>query len=501
MTDGQTLVPPPAAVSTTVDLDHPIATADKRLFGSFVEHLGRGVYGGIYEPEHENADADGFRTDVLALVEELGVTTIRYPGGNFVSGYNWRDGVGPRETRPRRLDLAWKSVETNQFGTDEFIAWSRKAGVEPMLALNLGLGDVQDALELVEYVNHPSGTELSDARRRNGYPDPHGVSLWCLGNELDGPWQLGAKTASQYASVAATAANALRMFDENLELVAVGSSNAEMPTFKHWEREVLRETVALVDYLSCHIYFYDNGDTTDFLRSSDKLHSFLSEIADIIAESKAANPEARDVKISLDEWNVWNYHAYDEQKSAREFEIAPRILEDEYTLLDAVVVGSLLQTILEHADTVSIAAIAQLVNVIGPIRAESEGRAWRQTTFYPFAAAARSRDYDVLRSTTTDPLTRATVTRSPDKGTYNVYITNRDEHSSRTLQLAIPDVTVAEAWVLSGADLHATNTQHSPDTVVPHSLTITEAGGLVSVELPAVSWGFVQLRAKEASAT
>jgi alpha-N-arabinofuranosidase len=289
------------------------------------------------------------------------------------------------------------------------------------------------------------------------------------------------------------------MFDQNLELVAVGSSNAEMPTFKQWERDVLKENVALVDYLSCHIYFYDNGDTTDFLTSSDKLDAFLSEISIIIAEAKASHPDARDVKISLDEWNVWNYHAYDALKETRDFEIAPRILEDEYTLLDAVVVGSLLQTILEHADTVAIAAIAQLVNVIGPIRSEPNGQAWRQTTFYPFAAAALSRDWEVLRAASEDPLVRATVTRSPEGDAYNVHVTNRDQQNTRTLELALHDVEVVDAWALYDDDLHATNTQSDPLRVRPRELVATVQDGTIRVEMPAVSWGFVQLRTREAT--
>lgn len=255
--------------SVSITVGTPIGTADPRLFGSFVEHLGRGVYGGIFDPDHAAATAEGFRSDVIALVRELGVTIVRYPGGNFVSGYDWRDGVGPATERPRRLDLAWKSVETNEFGTDEFIAWCRATGAEPMLALNLGLSDVRSALQLLEYSNHPSGTTRSDERIANGSPLPHAVRTWCLGNELDGPWQLGNKSAEQYANIAGSAASAMRMFDPSLELVVVGSSNADMPTFGAWEETVLERTIELVDYLSCHIYFYEDDDLGGFLRSAD----------------------------------------------------------------------------------------------------------------------------------------------------------------------------------------------------------------------------------------
>jgi alpha-N-arabinofuranosidase len=165
-----------------------VADVPDRLFGSFVEHLGRCVYGGIYEPGHPAADADGHRQDVIELTKELGINVVRYPGGNFVSAYRWEDGVGPREKRPRRLDPAWGTVESNQYGTNEFMQWCKLAGVEPMMAVNLGTRSVQEALDLVEYCNHPSGSAFSDLRRSHGHADPHNVRMWCLGNEMDGSW-------------------------------------------------------------------------------------------------------------------------------------------------------------------------------------------------------------------------------------------------------------------------------------------------------------------------
>lgn len=489
---------PPPVVSATVGA--PIAAADPRLFGSFVEHLGRGVYGGIYEPGHPSATVDGFRGDVLDLVKELGVTVVRYPGGNFVSGYDWRDGIGPRDERPRRLDLAWKSIETNEFGTDEFVGWCRAAGVEPMLAVNLGLGDITSMLRLVEYTNHPSGTALSDERVRNGAEQPHDVRLWCLGNELDGPWQLGHRTAEQYAELAASAASSLRMFDADLELVAVGSSNAQMPTFGTWERTVLARTVGLVDYLSCHIYFYDDGDLPAFLDSSRVLDGFLEEIAGIIREAREADPASRDVRISLDEWNVWNYRAYDELKPARAFEQAPRILEDQYTLADAVVVGTLLQSILAHADVVSIAAMAQLVNVIGAIRAEPGADAWRQTTFYPFAQVARSAGHTVYAVEQDDAArTSASATRSPDGSEVLVHLANKsvDESVAIEIELASLDCFAIEhAEVLWDADPHAANTQQAPLTVAPRPLAAELDGTLLRVTLPPVSWAGIRLASR-----
>ena len=479
-------------------LNHPVSirvgtrigVADPRLFGSFVEHLGRGVYGGIYEPGHERATPEGFRSDVLELVRELGVTVVRYPGGNFVSGYDWRDGIGPRSSRPRRLDLAWKSIETNQFGTAECGAWCRAAGVEPMLAVNLGLGSVKDALALLEYANHPSGTTLSDERIANGATAPHDVRVWCLGNELDGPWQLGHRSAEEYAELAATTASAMRMLDPELELVAVGSSNADMETFGAWEATVLTRTIELVDYLSCHIYFYDHGDLAAFLRSADALDEFLDRIAATIQHVRTVTRSTRDVKISLDEWNVWNYRDYDDIKAEREFEVAPRLLEQTYTLADAVVVGTLLQSILRHADVVSIAALAQLVNAIGAIRAEPDAPAWRQTIFHPFAAVAKSAGHTVLATTGTDDV-QCTVTVSPDGTSARVYLANRSLDGGATLDVDLAGLgseAVESAHILSHDDPHATNTVDAPDRVVPVPLSATLDGGHLLVELPPLSW-------------
>ncbi|MDQ7992673.1 MAG: alpha-L-arabinofuranosidase C-terminal domain-containing protein [Propionicimonas sp.] len=491
----------PAITEVRFRLDGEIGTADRRLFGSFVEHVGRGVYGGLFDPSDPSATPEGFRGDVLALVRELGVTVVRYPGGNFVSGYDWKDGVGPRSSRPRRLDLAWKSIETNAFGTDEFLAWCRRAGVEPMLALNLGLGDVGSALQLVEYVNHPGGTALSDARARNGSPEPGDVRLWCLGNEMDGPWQLGHRSAEQYGDIARATASALRMFDEDLELVAVGSSHAEMPTFGTWDRTVLARTAGLVDLLSCHIYFFDDGDLAAFLRSAEKLDAFLATIAGIVDEANRAHPDGRRVRVSLDEWNVWDFRVHDALKPGLAFAEAPRLLEQEYTLADAVVVGTLLQTILAHADTVAVAALAQLVNAIGVIRTEPGRPAWRQPTFHPFALASRSAGHTVVRTAADAPGgALATVTVAPELDAVRVYLANRDlEHPARVeVDLAGFAPAAATAVCLWGDDPAATNTVDSPSRVAPRPLPAELTGDLLAVTLPPLSWAAVEVTCRPA---
>src|SRR3954468_6040614 len=299
-----------------VDPDFAIGPVDRRLFGTFVEHMGRCVYTGIFEPGHPQADEQGFRQDVLDLVRELGPSIVRYPGGNFVSGYRWEDGVGPVAERPQRLDLAWRSLEPNTFGLHEFMAWSEQAAMEPMLAVNLGTRGVQEAADLVEYANHPGGTELSDRRVKNGAPDPFGVKLWCLGNEMDGPWQVGQKTAHDYGKLATEAAKAMRLVDPSIELVACGSSNRGMPTFASWEAAVLEHAYDHVDYISMHAYYEDTGDLADFLASAVDMDGFIEDVISAADYVKARKRSRRELNIAFDEWNVWYQAAY-QQRPAR----------------------------------------------------------------------------------------------------------------------------------------------------------------------------------------
>ena len=287
--------------------DNAIATTDPRLFGAFVEHLGRCVYGGIFEPGHPTADARGFRAATCwnwYAVNSV-PTIVRYPGGNFVSGYDWEDGVGPVEQRPRRLDLAWLSTETNQFGTNEFIDWCRAAGIEPMLAVNLGTRGADAARHYVEYCNHPGGTTLSDLRRAHGWEQPHAVKFWCLGNEMDGPWQMEAKTPLEYARIATEAAKVMKLVDPSIELAACGSSGRNMSTFGVWEDAVLEHTFDHVEYISLHTYLNDYaGDTAAFLASPDLMDSFINEVVAIADAVAARRRSAKRIMLSFDEWNV-----------------------------------------------------------------------------------------------------------------------------------------------------------------------------------------------------
>lgn len=492
--------------SATISL-HPafvVGRVEPRLFGSFVEHLGRGVYGGIVDPSDPSSDASGFRSDVLDLVRELGVTTVRYPGGNFVSAYDWRDGVGPVEDRPVRLDPAWHSVETNRFGTDEFLTWCRRARVEPMLAVNLGTGGIRSALRLQEYVNHPSGTTLSDERRTNGHSDPWGVRMWCLGNEMDGPWQIGHLPAREYGRLAAATGAAMRAIDPDLRLVVCGSSNDRMSTFATWEREVLEEAWDVVDYVSCHQYARYEGDLAAFLASGATMDHFIASVAATIAHVGAARGSRRDVAISFDEWNVWDYTAHDARVAdGLAWDVAPRLLEDTYSVADAVVVGDMLLSMVNRADIVRAASMAQLVNVIGPIRTEPGVPAWRQTTFFPFRDASQAAGGEALRTEVTATETRAGVPGiaaaavRDDAGDVQVMIVARHTAGTCTVHVDLSGfgrLEDAVATVLYDPDPFAANTAAEPLRVQPTPLAVDILDSGIAVQLPPVSWSVIRVR-------
>ena len=372
----------------SIDKSKKIGEIDRRIYGSFIEHLGRAVYNGIYEPSHENADECGFRRDVLKLVSELNVPIVRYPGGNFVSGYNWEDGIGPKSERPRKLELAWLSIETNEVGIDEFQKWAKLARTDVMMAVNLGTRGPDDARNLIEYCNSDTNTYYANLRRKNGFDKPFGFKLWCLGNEMDGDWQICHKTAEDYGRIATETAKVLKWVDPSIELVACGSSDPNMPTYGEWEKTVLDHTYDYVDYLSLHCYYGNKAqDTKNFLARAEDMDNFIKKTAKICDEIKAKKNSDKTINLSFDEWNVW-YRTKDEEKTAERWQIAPHLLEEKYSFEDALLVGCMLMTLQNNCDRVKIACLAQLVNVIAPIMTENGGKAWKQTIFYPYMYAS-----------------------------------------------------------------------------------------------------------------
>jgi alpha-L-arabinofuranosidase len=493
---------------------HPaftVGAVDRRLFGSFVEHLGRCVYTGIYEPGHPTADVHGFRRDVIALVRELGVSTIRYPGGNFVSGYRWEDGVGPVEDRPRRLDLAWHSTETNEVGLHELAAWLEEVGCDLMYAVNLGTRGVREALDVLEYANLPTGSAWADLRAAHGRIPPLGIGMWCLGNEMDGPWQLGHSSAEDYGARAATTAQAMRQLDPSVELVVCGSSSPTMPTFGHWERTVLEQTYDHVDYISCHAYYeLRDGDLDSYLASAAGMDRYIEAVVATADHVRTVLRSEKTMYVSFDEWNVAAIEALvqgQQGTSNEEWPVAPRLAEQVYTVTDAVVSGSLMMSLLRHADRVRCASLAQLVNAIAPIMTEPGGPAWRQTTFFPFAETSRLARGHSLRvgltspSHATDehgsvPTVDAAATHDPETGAAAVFLVNRSRTDEAVVTVRAETLAVAHATAagIHDGDPTAANRLADPGRVgLVTNQSVALEGGTIRITVPPVSWTALEL--------
>lgn len=528
----------PQRVRLVVDDEFPVGTVDRRMFGTLVEHLGRCVYGGIFDPKSPYADKDGFREDVLRLVRELGVTTVRYPGGNFVSGYRWEDGVGPVDKRPRRLDLAWHSTETNQIGLHEMETWLHRVNpdkpLELMEAVNLGTRGLESALDLLEYANVPGGTALSELRRKNGAKDPFDIRIWCLGNEMDGPWQLGHLNAQEYAAKVQQVAAGMRQIDPDLELVACGSSSHSMDTFGAWEGTVLDRAYDVIDLVSCHAYYQPQGepghqDMASFLASGIDMDGFIADVTASIDAARARRKSRHQVNISFDEWNVWRTGETDQEPNPSgigSWPVGPHLLENHYTAADAVVVGDLMITLLKHSDRVRAASIAQLVNVIAPIFVPESGPAYRQTTFFPFAQTAnltvggtvltpRLSSPEVSTKAYGDvPMVDTVAVRCTD-GTLAVFAVNRSLDTAADFRVEVPSASPAVAASAAGVNVHtdaeptvsaltlheddisAMNTAENPDRVGLKENTTAAYDAEsheVRVSLPACSWSVIRIK-------
>jgi alpha-L-arabinofuranosidase len=488
-----------------------IGMIDKRLYGSFLEHLGRAVYTGIYEPDHPRADENGMRRDVIDLVRGLDTPICRYPGGNFVSAYNWEDGIGPTTDRPTRLDLAWRTSESNEVGIHEFAQWAGSVNTEMMLAVNLGSRGLDAARNFVEYVNHPGGSQWSDLRRRNGRAEPWDVRTWCLGNEMDGPWQVGHKSAAEYGHLANETAKALRAFDHRLELVVCGSSHADMATYPQWEATVLENTYDQVDYISLHMYFTNyEKNTTEYLALSEKLDRYIATVSGILDYVKAKARSKRDVRISFDEWNVWYHQRKQDAERMRDWDWprAPALLEDIYNFEDVLQVGCILNTFIRHSDRVRIACIAQLVNVIAPIMTAPGGPAWRQTIYHPFQLASLYGRGEALQLDVDCPNYTADIAdkvsyldiagvHDADVGVLTFFAVNRHGTEPVSIDLAIEkfgEFKSVEHTLIRHDDLGATNTRDNPDNVAPKKVDgVRVPNGAVNVSVPPYSYSMIRV--------
>jgi alpha-N-arabinofuranosidase len=490
-----------------IEKDYQIAHTDPRLFGSFIEHLGRAVYTGIYEPTHPTADEQGFRRDVLDLVRQLQAPIIRYPGGNFVSGYNWTDGIGPVQNRPKRLDLAWKSIETNEIGIDEFVDWCQKAGSQVMEAANLGTGTPADAANLVEYCNHPAGTYWSDLRRRNGHSDPHNIKVWCLGNEMDGPWQICHLSAEDYGKKALEAAKMMRWVDPAIELVACGSSSTALPTFPEWDRTVLEFLYDQVDFISLHRYYgHDDVETTgDFLASFADMDNFIQTITATADYVKAKKRSPKRLNLSFDEWNVWA----DRHAGFENWDHAQPRLEQVYNLMDALVFGGLICSLLNHADRVRMACLAQLINAIAPIYTQPGGPVIKQSIFYPFQQVSTYGRGAVLKPIMVCPkyesevygdvpLLQSAVVLNRETNEVGIFVLNCDQNEDLEMDLdfrSFGSVVPLEHVVLDGPDPAAANSFAEPGRVKPRKVAIGGNGATrLKVVLPKLSWNMLRFK-------
>jgi alpha-N-arabinofuranosidase len=493
-----------------LDTKRTIASIDPNIFGSFLEHLGRAIYEGIYDPGSKLSDTNGFRKDVMEEIHSLGVPMIRYPGGNFVSGYNWLDGVGPAQERPKVLDKAWNSLNTNQFGTNEFLSWCKAVGTQPLMAVNLGTGSAEEAAALVEYCNVEKGTRWSDLRRKHGIAETHKVQHWCLGNEMDGPWQIGHMTATQYGMKAADAARQMRYVDPALKLVACGSSGMFMPTYLEWDREVLEQCYEYVDALSLHRYFGNTqeetgGDSTKFVAMNLTMDRQIAETAAVCDLVRARKRSPKKLWLSFDEWNVW-YRARSGDATNGHRREAPHLLEEVYNLEDALLVGGILNTLLRNADRVKLACLAQLVNVIAPIMTNGDGL-FRQTIYYPYSWGLKFARGTVLNILTESqayevpgigqvPYLDVAGTLSKETGEVTLFLLNRDLSKAREIDLVwqdTPPARVTTATVLTASDLKAFNSFGSPRRVIPQDFAKpVTSGGHTRFEVPARSYTVIQ---------
>jgi alpha-N-arabinofuranosidase len=493
-----------------IDKDFQVSPIDKRIYGSFIEHLGRAVYEGIYQPDSPFADEQGFRKDTLEVVKELGVPVVRYPGGNFVSGYKWEDGVGPRDQRPKRIDLAWSVVETNEVGLNEFSDWAKKADCDVMMAINLGTRGVAEAMELLEYCNLDQGTYYSELRKQHGYEKPHNIKLWCLGNEMDGPWQIGHKTAQEYGRLANETAKVLKGIDPSIELVVCGSSNSGMPTFGDWEATVLEHCYDSVDYISLHTYYGDGDhDTPTFLANNLDMDRFITDVASICDYIKAKKHSNKTIHLSFDEWNVW-YHSHEQDQKLERWTQAPHQLEDVYDFQDALLVGSMLITLLRHADRVKIACMAQLVNVIAPIMTSDTG-VWRQTIYYPYWLTTKYGRGTVLQTQVDVPTYKnkkygdvpyvdCVAVHHGEAEELVLFAVNKNLEEDIQLNMDLrqfAEYEMIEHVVLQDEDLYAVNTEENPDRIKPtacHAGAV--CGGKLTATLQHKSWNMIRLGKK-----
>jgi alpha-N-arabinofuranosidase len=482
----------------TLDAERVNGSIDPKLFGGFLEHMGRAIYEGIYEPGSPLADSNGFRKDTLAALRDLGPTIVRYPGGNFLSGYHWQDGVGPQEQRPVQRELAWMSIEPNAFGTNEFMSYCRELGTQPMFGVNLGTGTLAEAGAWVEYCNAPAGSYYADLRVQHGVSQPYGIQYWCLGNEMDGPWQIGHLDADEYARKAREAAKIMKWQDRNIKLILCGSSGPGMATYPEWDRTSLETCWEQVDYLSMHHYTGNRtGDTASYLAHALDFEAHIDGLMATLGYVKAKLRSKHDVYLSWDEWNVW----YKNQVMDGQWTRAPHLIEEVYNLEDALVVAQWMNVFLRRSRVLKIACLAQLVNVIAPILTRPDGLL-KQSIYYPFQLFRRYASGEALDTLVTCPKYETSqygpvpvldVSASYDvtTGKWAAFLVNRRMDSPEPVEINLRGLSADQVQVtqVAGGDPKAANTFEQPYAVAPANLGLHPVqDGKLSLSLPPLSF-------------
>jgi alpha-N-arabinofuranosidase len=486
---------------TRVVLDpaYKIAKVDPRIFGGFLEHMGRTVYQGIYDPASSHADENGFRQDVLGALREMRMTAMRYPGGNFASGYHWMDGVGPKDQRPTVRELAWQSIETNQFGTDEYIKMARTMGWTPMITVNLGTGTPEEARNWVEYCNSPVGTRFANLRAKNGSEAPYDVRLWCLGNEMDGLWQLGHVPADQYAILAQQAAKLMKDTDPSIETVACGSCSIKAPTYMDWDRTVLEYIGDLADYISLHRYVGNRtSDTADYLAVTNSIDQQIEEMDAVCRYVQARLRSKKRPYLCFDEWNVW-YRTMKPEHTNGCGKFAPHLIEEEYNLEDALVVAGFLNSFIRHADVVKIANLAQIVNVIAPIHTRGD-ELLLHTIYYPFMMYAARREGMSLQPAVKGPgyasrsygyVSTVDTSAILGDGVLHVFLVNRSLGEAAPVMIDFAggqSAGVDSAELVTGPNAQVRNSYEQPENVRSQPFKgVQIQNGKAVAELPPLS--------------
>ena len=496
-THGQTTQSSQARIK--IDTDRTIGEVSPLLFGNFSEHLGRMIYGGIYEEGSPLSDQDGYRKDVMEAARQLNVSILRWPGGNFASGYNWTDGLGPKDQRPMRIDLAWNDLESNRFGTDEFLKYCERLGTEPYVCINAGLGTIDDARHWVEYCNESRHTYWADQRRKNGREGPYKVKYWALGNEIDGPWQLGNKSAEEYAKWALEAAKAMRLVDRDIKLVASGSSNYGADWIA-WNRTVLQTLRNQVDYIALHTYINNrDNDFEKFLAWSQTIDHYIEVTEGLIKQAQSREPNPRPIYIAYDEWNVW-YRTGNREK-----------LEEIYNFEDALAMGMFFNSFFRHAQIVKMANLAQMVNVIAPIMTNKQGL-FLQPTYFPIVEYGKQRGNTSLNTWVSAPTYK--IQNRPALGyldvsaTYNakdraIYLNVLNRSKDKDLSTRIENQeghleSEVGVWEMNHPNLKATHTFGDDQKVRPVTRTFSTApqNDGFSYTFPAHSLTILRLRLK-----